>query len=326
MGHVLLLGAGFSRNWGGWVASEAFEYLLGSPHLDGSLRLLLWKHRNNGGFERTLADLQGAFAQQNNATTEQPIRKFEKAVAAMFDDMDEAFGLMNDFDFKNPSSDRQVGTFLRRFDAIFTLNQDLLMERKYLNDDVAGKSAGKWDGWQIPGTREGSDVTDYYGNAKPPTRSPADAADFTVDARKQPYFKLHGSSNWVDGADRRLLIMGGNKVASISGHSLLSWYHQKFADYLSEPDTKLMVIGYGFGDEHINQALYKAAEAASFKMFVIDSLGVDAINSNRDATIGSGSNISMNTLSPQLIGASRRPLRDIFGADRVEHSKVMRFF
>jgi hypothetical protein len=31
MNPVVLLGAGFSRNWGGWLASEAFEYLLGSP-------------------------------------------------------------------------------------------------------------------------------------------------------------------------------------------------------------------------------------------------------------------------------------------------------
>jgi len=28
--HFLLTGAGFSRNWGGWLVNEAFEYLLGS--------------------------------------------------------------------------------------------------------------------------------------------------------------------------------------------------------------------------------------------------------------------------------------------------------
>jgi hypothetical protein len=31
MAHYLLTGAGFSYNWGGWLASEAFEYLLGAP-------------------------------------------------------------------------------------------------------------------------------------------------------------------------------------------------------------------------------------------------------------------------------------------------------
>ena len=31
MTFILRTGAGFSRNWGGWLASETFEYLLGSP-------------------------------------------------------------------------------------------------------------------------------------------------------------------------------------------------------------------------------------------------------------------------------------------------------
>lgn len=33
MSDLLLIGAGFSRNWGGWLATEAFEYLLGSPEV-----------------------------------------------------------------------------------------------------------------------------------------------------------------------------------------------------------------------------------------------------------------------------------------------------
>ncbi|MEA2943355.1 MAG: hypothetical protein QOD09_3884 [Bradyrhizobium sp.] len=44
MAHYLLTGAGFSFNWGGWLASEAFEYLLGAPEIDGELRALLWQN------------------------------------------------------------------------------------------------------------------------------------------------------------------------------------------------------------------------------------------------------------------------------------------
>jgi hypothetical protein len=45
MPHYLLTGAGFSANWGGWVASEAFENLLGTPEImaDPNLRDLLWR-------------------------------------------------------------------------------------------------------------------------------------------------------------------------------------------------------------------------------------------------------------------------------------------
>jgi hypothetical protein len=43
MSHILLTGAGFSRNWGGWLATEAFEYLLGAVEVDDQLRHLLWQ-------------------------------------------------------------------------------------------------------------------------------------------------------------------------------------------------------------------------------------------------------------------------------------------
>src|SRR6202008_4525891 len=63
MPHYLFTGAGFSYNWGGWLASEAFEYLLGAPEIDEELRALLWRTKEaNGGFEDTLAILQKDYA------------------------------------------------------------------------------------------------------------------------------------------------------------------------------------------------------------------------------------------------------------------------
>ncbi|HLX14664.1 MAG TPA: hypothetical protein VKS24_05585 [Bradyrhizobium sp.] len=59
MAHYLLTGAGFSYNWGGWLASEAFEYLLGAPEIDAELRALLWQNKEaGGGFEDALAILE----------------------------------------------------------------------------------------------------------------------------------------------------------------------------------------------------------------------------------------------------------------------------
>jgi hypothetical protein len=67
----------------------------------------------------------------------------------MFKDMDEASSQVN-FEFQNNIKDT-VFSFLSRFDAIFTLNQDLLLERHYLNSNVG--HSGKWDGWNIPGMK-----------------------------------------------------------------------------------------------------------------------------------------------------------------------------
>ena len=75
MNYALLLGAGFSRNWGGWLADEAFEYLLGCRQINMPLRELLISHKRKGGFEAALAELQEGefFVYSNLKTLHSPI-------------------------------------------------------------------------------------------------------------------------------------------------------------------------------------------------------------------------------------------------------------
>ncbi len=57
MHHYLFTGAGFSRNWGGWHANEAFEYLVGAPEIDDDLRIISWEAKLRGeGFEGGVVD------------------------------------------------------------------------------------------------------------------------------------------------------------------------------------------------------------------------------------------------------------------------------
>ena len=187
MPHVLLLGAGFSRNWGGWVASEAFEYLLGSPQLDDDIRGLLWGRK--GGYEEALASLQS----EPDPVHRQRLTKLESAILQMFADMNEAFSEMteSDFNFRNVP-DLPVTSFLARFDAIFTLNQDLLIERQYLAENLGMLLQPR--GWQIPRMEP---TTQPAATAIKEVKEwrPMDVSKFVVDANMQPYFKLHGSSN-----------------------------------------------------------------------------------------------------------------------------------
>ena len=85
MNFVLLLGAGFSRNWGGWLASEAFEYLLGCPQVDADLRTLLWSHRNTDGFEGALAELQEEYSTKKDASSHQRMLALQNAIEARKD-------------------------------------------------------------------------------------------------------------------------------------------------------------------------------------------------------------------------------------------------
>ena len=115
--------------------------------------------------------------------------------------------------------------------------------------------------------------------------------------------------------------MGGNKSANIAASELLSWYEQEFRSALRQPDTRLMVIGYGFADTHINSHIREGA-AAGMKLFVIDPSGVDAIDTLRSRGIYNFG----SSLQDSFIGASRRDLLATLTRDTVERAKVMRFF
>jgi hypothetical protein len=61
--HICLLGAGFSHNWGGWLARDVNEYLLTCPEVQGNgvLRDVLLRFKDNGGFEAAVASLQAHY-------------------------------------------------------------------------------------------------------------------------------------------------------------------------------------------------------------------------------------------------------------------------
>jgi hypothetical protein len=48
MTHIILTGAGFNRNWGGLLAGEMFNQLIGSTFFDDGPRTLLWRSRRSG--------------------------------------------------------------------------------------------------------------------------------------------------------------------------------------------------------------------------------------------------------------------------------------
>jgi arginase family enzyme len=85
-------------------------------------------------------------------------------------------------------------------------------------------------------------------------------SDLIKRENDQPIYKLHGSYNWfAEPHGDRLLVMGGNKTATIGTFRVLARYQKEFQAMLLQPDTHVMVIGYGFGDSHINGALQTAA-------------------------------------------------------------------
>jgi hypothetical protein len=310
---VLLTGAGFTKNWGGRLANEVFNYLIGCGELNQQTIDLLWKARSRGGFEAVLAQLQNPNRGQLVA-----------ALVGMFKEMNAAFSV-NQFEFEPVATAAYVRRFLIAFDAIFTLNQDLLLETHYHDHNIMLSGDPRWrNGWCVPGTEP---IPVPHPDDRVPSRQPiANPTKFVIAPLCQPYFKLHGSSKWRDPNGDPILIMGGAKEQQIQRIPLMRWLHDQFAAYLNRGNARLMVIGYSFGDDHINEIIARAAEQSGLKIFINDHQGVGVLERNTGGQIPNPDDrIWLDRLQRYVIGVSQRGLKEILRGDHVELASLQRF-
>jgi len=215
-------------------------------------------------------------------------------------------------------SKKSILAFLPKFDAIFSLNQDLLLEFHY----NAGLPNSRWIG-------------SYYPGIEPEIATPLRAGEVVhlergagtignPDPRRQAIYKLHGSVEWVDGSDS-LFVAGGGKETYVQSKPLLKRYFEIFCEHMLQPGTRLMIIGYGFADEHVNQLILDAWRAnQSLGIYYIHPQGREAIRRGIHEK-------ALIQWTPPLadvpcIGESRRDLATTFGGDTLEYEKLMRFF
>jgi hypothetical protein len=307
--HLLLTGAGFTYNWGGWLAKELEGDLLGRLAPSPVLQHLV---QNASNFEEALDAARTSLAPDQ-------VRTLEAAVKESFQAMNAA--LAERFSMFLGGTERIVD-FLVRFDAIFTLNQDLLFEIHY----NAQRKGSRWTGA-------------YYPGVIPPTLPvptlPPNKSDVLRQARRvgaisaaneprQPIYKLHGSVDWTDDSGD-LFVVGSGKDSYIQSKPLLVEYFRIFRERLLAPNTRLMIIGYGWGDDHVNRVIFDVAKSnRSLGLFHVNPSGRDVISGPRSEPIV---RYSTSTLAPlKCIGESRRALTTTFGSDNLEHEKLMRFF
>lgn len=321
--HYLLLGAGFSRDWGGWLANEVFNYLVGTSEVQDrpEVQKALWHFQNRGGFEAALEDLQTK-AQRSDTEARTNLHAFQTALQKMFAAMNEGYLRKTD------GFSHSLCSFLARFDAIFTLNQDLLLERRYVYGGFPiDGGMKKWNGVGLPGiTRPNPQLGEWeierwrdahWTVGNPPTSPTKNIPQYI--------YKLHGSANWFRDDGKGLLIVGGAKTTGISGDPLLRWYLERFADNINEPNARLMVIGYSFssGDDHISKPIIEAGKKG-LKVAIVDPMGANVgLDPKGDPRTTLG---QRNRLEGMVIGASQRSIRETFATDNAEQTQLMRFF
>jgi SIR2-like domain len=312
-----LTGAGWSRNWGGQVASEIWSSLIGHPRIrtNAAARDLLL---NEPAFEVALGHTHAPpFKQSDREDLEQAILDvfiaMDREIARP--DHDPRINIYNVqellFRFFGRGSDGNSAGYL------FTLNQDLFLERHLYNEHVAGAPSGALPGL-VPRAGQrwfktnlgGYEATTY---AMEPVAEPA------VQARLQNQMnviKLHGSFNWRSGDRAKVMVVGTGKAKAIASMPLLSWYADIFREVISAGDVRLMIVGYGFADEHINAAIADAVEQCGLSTFIwnttYDLKGV-VLASPHGARIWKG-----------LISTATRPLIEVFPSNQAETEEYRR--
>ena len=257
--RVLLVGAGFSRNWGGLTARELAGRLMAHPAVQARPRLaeLLLQELS---FEDALEKTRTGLFEAADAEA------LEAAIKASFDSMDEGY--------KNPSPPvlgAMINDFIGMFcpgpvgigtGYLFSLNQDLLLERIYGTIVTRQKLMIPGITWQEPPRHlpAGAWPIPFATPVDPATNEPQLLKNFN-------YIKLHGSINWRAGDGSSPIVMGRRKQLTIARSPLIGWYHRVFERVLCSGDIRLMVIGYGWGDEHINEPIADAVRNHGLQIY-----------------------------------------------------------
>lgn len=197
---------------------------------------------------------------------EEVIRVIRMAVEAAYKDLDNTVKNWT-FDHNNPTALDicklgELFSFIssRGSDKgwLFTLNQDLYMERKY--------------GYRSPGASFGQPSVDKDdGGVKTvilPDQADVDKLKDTLN--NTAYIKLHGSYGWVSSHGGNQMVIGKNKVSDIEQEPLLRWYFEIFQNLIYEGNKKLLVMGYGFADNHINDILLKGVQEHALSLYIIN--------------------------------------------------------
>jgi hypothetical protein len=308
--YILFTGAGFTKNFGGLLAKEMWSKIFNNIKIQSCPRI---KNLMIDDF-----DYESIYHKilNGNYTDE------EKDVIS--DVIFEAYQSLDDIcrewtfrkDAPNPVNIYGVNRLIGRFSGgpnkigfFFTLNQDLFVER-FFNSSNAGLIH--------PGVRKIPDAHKTISKLplekndfiRLPDYSELESSGSKLYSSTIHYVKLHGSYGWLNSSGLNRYVIGKDKKDQIAGEPLLSWYYDLFRKVLSYPSRKLLIIGYGFRDAHINELMAKLIKDFNLMLYVISPSDQSKFIDNlKSAEFG-------ETLLQGLSGYFPYKLLDIFPADQ----------
>ena len=271
---ILLTGAGFTKNFGGFLADDmrAFvaDRIMKHRHIVKLLNSRLLSYE-----DVYTKVIYGKYSEEDKSALTAAFvyayKRLDDVIRGVSWESNAPHGV-NIYEVKN-FLDRFGSTVNGKRAYFFTLNQDLFIERWY----------GQGTPLRIPGNLN---LVDMDGNGRRELKSddflPVPAANKidtiraednkkTSSSGRYHYLKLHGSFNWYDGKnpERRIMVIGGQKLKQIENQPILQYYNQKFREILTQPSRKLCVIGYSFRDKHVNNIIREALTKCDLKLYII---------------------------------------------------------
>lgn len=267
---ILLTGAGFTKNFGGFLANEMWAKIFNCREVQKEpvLKNILLNDFDYESIYNKVFDGDYSAGEKEAINT------------AIF----EAYRKLDDIGQNYiPATDKSKSNILygarkiieyltlggSQINFFFTLNQDLFVERLILDT-------------KKPITNPGINRIIHPSNRKHPlgpndfitlpTRGVLDTTKHatTLSHKEFHYIKLHGSFGWKASDGSNKLVIGRNKENQIANEPLLSWYFfDLFKQVLFQRERKLLIIGYGFRDDHINEVIAEAIERHGLKLFIL---------------------------------------------------------
>jgi SIR2-like domain len=285
---ILLTGAGYTRNFGGFLADEMWAQIFNDPDVQNSPYIknmmidnfdyesiyqkiirnspTLWK-KVKRWVARTLT------SQNENPELEKSI--IRNAILTAYQKLDD---IVREWGPNIYSPDTVNHTkhneFIKRFAGdpweiglFFTLNQDLFVERWFKED---AKIHLPWIESTPERAQSAAGALLDIDVIRLPTEVQLQNEGIEILSPEHlNYIKLHGSSNWTSSDGSLQLVIGGEKESQIGQEPILKSYFKIFEDALSRSDRRLMVIGYGFRDQHINKVIKDCVLAHNLKFYII---------------------------------------------------------
>lgn len=277
--RILLTGAGFTANFGGCLADQMWTRIFSSPEIQKHECLTNLMRNNALGSKETsgILDFESIYSSvlRSNDFNDEEREGMLKAVSGAYESIEDSIS-----QFESNSPDIGIGRCITQLikpfltgnskGFIFTLNQDLFFERR---PELRSME------FALPGIGH---IRSEWFNLGSHAKCFTDIKAVTISEKydfqklfKEPsssYIKLHGSLNWYSQNNKKVMVIGRKKEDDINKHDLLFIYMKIFKKILSREGMRLLVIGYGFMDEHINKILVESIKLKKLKLYIIDPI------------------------------------------------------